>query len=158
MSRQSIYVHFRSKARLLLELVEYVDQSEGVPTLTHRIENAASGEEALDLFIDLVATAAPRIFRVIAALEAARGEDAIAATAWQDRAERRRRRCRNIVSRLAEEGVLAPDLDVATAADLLWTLASVRVWEDLVVFRRWARDRYRAQIRRTIRAALLANE
>jgi AcrR family transcriptional regulator len=158
MSRQSIYVHFRSKARLLLELVEYVDQSEGVPTLTNRIENAASGEEALDLFIDLVATVAPRIFRVVAALEAARREDALAAAAWQDRAERRRRRCRNIIRRLAEESLLAPDLDVATATDVLWTLASVRVWEDLVVSRRWAGDRYRAQIRRTIRRALLTDE
>jgi AcrR family transcriptional regulator len=156
MSRQSIYVHFRSKARLLLELVDYVDESEGVPTLTDRIETAASGEEALDLFIDLVARVAPRIFRVVAALDAARSEDAIAATAWRDRADRRRRRCRNIVGRLAEEGRLAPELDVATAADLLWTLASVRVWEDLVVTRRWASDRYRAHMRRTLRSALLS--
>jgi AcrR family transcriptional regulator len=64
MSRQSIYVHFRSKARLLLELVDYVDESEGVPRLTDRIDTAASGEEALDLFIDLVARLGPRIFRV----------------------------------------------------------------------------------------------
>jgi len=156
MSRQSIYVHFHSKARLLLELVDYVDESEGVPTLTNRIETAASGEKALDLFIDLVARVAPRIFRVVAALDAARGEDPIAATAWRDRADRRRRRCRNIVRRLADEGRLRPELDVTMAADLLWTLASVRVWEDLVVTRRWPSDRYRAHMRRTLRSALLS--
>jgi len=156
MSRQSIYVHFRSKARLLLELVDYVDESEGVPSLTNRIETAASGEEALDLFIDLVARVAPRIFRVVAALDAARNEDVIAATAWRDRADRRRQRCRTIVVRLAKEGRLAPELDVATATDLLWTLASLGVWEDLVVTRRWAGDRYRAHMRRTIRWALLS--
>jgi AcrR family transcriptional regulator len=156
MSRQSIYVHFRSKARLLLELVDYVDESEGVPRLTNRIEAAASGEEALDLFIDLVARVAPRIFRVVAALDAARSEDPIAATAWRDRADRRRQRCRTIVRRLAEEDRLAPELDAATATDLLWTLASVRGWEDLVVTRRWASGRYRTHIRRTIRCALLS--
>jgi AcrR family transcriptional regulator len=157
MSRQSIYVHFHSKARLLLELVDHVDESEGVPTLTKRIEAATSAEQALDLFIDLVAKVAPRIFRVVAALDAARSEDAIAAAAWRDRADRRRRRCRDIVRRLVEEDRLTPELDVSTATDLLWTLASVRVWEELVVNRRWSSDRYRAQMRRTIRGALLAN-
>jgi hypothetical protein len=137
-------------------MVEYVDESEGVPALTNRIETAASGEQALDLFIDLVARVAPRIFRVVAALDAARSEDAIAATAWRDRADRRRQRCRTIVRRLAEEGRLAPELDVATATDLLWTLASLGVWEDLVVTRRWAVDRYRTHMRRTIRWALLS--
>jgi hypothetical protein len=58
---------------------------------------------------------------------------------------------------LVEEGRLAPELEVSTATDLLWTLASVRVWEDLVMNRRWSSDRYRAQIRRTIRGALLGN-
>jgi len=157
MSRQSIYVHFHSKARLLLELVDYVDESEGVPALTKRIETATSAEQALDRFIDLVAKVAPRIFRVVAALDAAHSEDAIAAAAWQDRADRRLRRCRDIVRRLLEEGRLAPELNVSTATDLLWTLASVRVWEELVVNRGWSRDRYRAQMRRTIRGALLAN-
>ena len=156
MSRQSIYVHFHSKARLLLELVDYVDESEGLPRLTNRIETAASGEEALDLFIDLVARVAPRIFRVVAALDAARSEDPIAATAWRDRADRRRQRCQTIVRRLADDGRLAPELDVATATDLLWTLASVRVCEDLVVTRRWASGRYRTHMRRTIRCALLS--
>jgi len=156
MSRQSIYVHFQSKARLLLELVDHVDESEGVPALTNRIETAASGEEALDLFIDLVARVAPRIFRVVAALDAARSEDPVAATAWRDRADRRRQRCRSIVRRLAEEGRLAPELNVVTATDLLWTLASVRVCEDLVMTRRWARGRYRTHMRRTIRCALLS--
>jgi AcrR family transcriptional regulator len=157
MSRQSIYVHFHSKARLLLELVDYVDESEGVPTLAKRIETAPSAEQALDRFIDLVAKVAPRIFRVVAALDAAHSEDAIAAAAWRDRADRRRRRCRDIVRRLVEEGRLAPELEVSTATDLLWTLASVRVWEELVVNRRWSSDRYRAQMRRTIRGALLGN-
>ena len=61
----------------------------------------------------------------------------------------------DLVPAAVGDGPAAPELDVATATDLLWTLASVRVCEDLVVTRRWASGRYRTHMRRTIRCALL---
>jgi hypothetical protein len=51
-----------------------------------------------------------------------------------------------IVARLAAEHVLKAGIDQATAADLLWTLTSLRLWEDLVLLRRWSVERYREHV------------
>ena len=50
------------------------------------------------------------------------------------------------MARLAEEGVLKPGIDQIVAADLLWTLTSLRLWEDLVLLRGWSVARYRKHV------------
>jgi hypothetical protein len=45
-------------------------------------------------------------------------------------------------------------LDVDTAADVLWTLSSLRMWEDLVVQRGWLGERYRTQVGASLLGAL----
>jgi hypothetical protein len=42
--------------------------------------------------------------------------------------------------------VLRPGLAVDVAADLIWTMLSLRVWEDLVVGRGWSAERYRQEV------------
>ena len=50
--------------------------------------------------------------------------------------------CRAIVARLEREGELRDLLEPEVAADLLWVLTSLRVWEDLVLERGWSAVRY----------------
>jgi hypothetical protein len=45
-------------------------------------------------------------------------------------------------------------LDVDIAADVLWTLRSLRMWEDLVVQRDCSGDRYRTQVGASLLGAL----
>lgn len=154
-SRQSIYVHFGSKAALLVELVGDVDEQEGLPALAEAVERAPSAIDALDRFVELVATLTPRVYRTAAVLDAARRDAVDAQLAWNDRMASRRRRCREIVARLADEGLLAPDWSHDEAADVLWALTGLRVWEDLVVIRGWSARRFRRRLERVLRQTLI---
>jgi AcrR family transcriptional regulator len=49
---------------------------------------------------------------------------------------------RAIVESLHEKGALRPDLDVGSAADILWTLNHPNVWQLLVGERGWTADRF----------------
>ena len=157
-SRQSIYVHFGSKAHLLLALVAYVDEQEGLSELGDAVERAPSALEALHRLVDLVAELTPRVYRTAAVLEAARLEAHEAEVAWADRMLSRRRRCARIISRLADEGRLAPGWSRADAADLLWALTGFRVWEDLVLRREWSTARFRRHLRLVLEHALVADD
>jgi AcrR family transcriptional regulator len=157
-SRQSIYVHFGSKAKLLLALVAHVDEREGLPDLADAVERAPSAVEALDRFVDLVATLTPRVYRIAAVLDSARHDAPEAEAAWSDRMTRRRRRCGQIASRLADEGRLARGWSRDEAADFLWATTGLRVWEDLVVHRGWSSARFRRHLRRVLWQALVAED
>ena len=157
-SRQSIYVHFGSKAQLLLALVAHVDEQEGLPELGAAVECAPSATEALHRFIDLVATLTPRVYRTAAVLDSARLDAPEAEAAWTDRITSRRRRCARIVARLDDEGRLSPAWSREDASDLLWAMTSVRVWEDLVVRRSWSTARFRRHLRHALERALVGDE
>ena len=66
--------------------------------------------------------------------------------AWQNRLEDRHAGCKAIVKWLAKEGSLRRDLTVAVATDLLWTITSLRMWEDLVLERKWKAAEYENMI------------
>ena len=157
-SRQSIYVHFGSKAQLLLALVAHVDEQEGLSELGNAVERAPSAVEALHRFVDLVAALTPRVHRTAAVLEAARLEAHEAEVAWADRMSSRRRRCARIVSRLAHEGRLAPEWSRADATDLLWAMTGFRVWEDLVLRRGWSTARFGRHLQLVLEHALVTDD
>lgn len=155
-SRQSIYLHFGSKAQLMLALVAHVDEEAGLPELAEAVDRAPSALAALDCFVELVATLTPRVYRTAAVLDAARRDAVDAERAWNDRMASRRRRCSEIVARLADERLLAPGWSQKEAADVLWALTGLRVWEDLVVAQGWSTDRFRNRLERVLRQTLVA--
>jgi AcrR family transcriptional regulator len=59
---------------------------------------------------------------------------------------------------LADRGVLRPDLTVDEARDVLWTLNSQAVYDQLVVERGWTPDRYRDWLADTLSWALLTDD
>lgn len=154
-SRQSIYLHFGSKSKLLLALVADVDEREGLPGLASAVDRAPSAIAALRSFVELVAELTPRVYKTAAALDAARRSSWEAEAAWADRMQRRRIRCAAIVARLAAEGRLASDWPQHEAADFLWAMTGVRVWEDLVVHRGWSSERFRRQLGSLLERALV---
>ena len=154
-SRQAIYLHFGSRAALLLALVDYVDQVEGLGELVARVENAPSGTEQLDRLAWLNSVYEPRIRSVVLAHDAARREDTDLEEAWQDRMERRRGLYRRTVRRLHAEGALAADLTQKDAVALMWALLGPHVHEDLVSDRGWSARRYETHMRTVLRGALL---
>ena len=144
LSRQAVYLHFGSKRGLLLALVEWVDQVEGLEDLLIVARSASSAIAALDAMVHLTAVYTPRIYKVAAVLEVARRSDPDFDAAWQDRMAHRRRNMGAVVKWLADAGDLADGMTVKSGTDVVWTMLSVHVFEDLVVDRGWSIDRYRA--------------
>jgi AcrR family transcriptional regulator len=157
-SRQAIYLHFGSRPALLLALVDFVDESEGLSELSAQVRVAPTGAEALDRLVRMNATYEPRIRAVALAHDIARRSDPDLEAAWQDRMERRRSLYAGVVKRLADERELSGDLSQREAVDLIWALLSPRVHEDLVVDRGWSRKRYESRLTMLLHAALLADD
>jgi len=153
-SRQAVYLHFADRATLMVAVARYVDEKLGLPDEIRRMAEAPTAVSMLDMMVSLQARLNPAIWAVARALEAIRRTDAAAERAWQDRLNNRLDGCRAIVARLQSDGSLRPGLTAPVAADLLWTLTSLRMWEDLVLERGWSADQYTQQVGRLLRETL----
>jgi len=155
-SRQAVYLHFTDRAELLVALARHADEKRGLADEVRKIENAPSGVAALSAMTALQARNNPRIWAVARALDAVRRTDEAAERSWQDRLQNRLAGCRRIVARLDRERALKAGLDRAGAADLLWTITSLRTWEDLVLQRGWTAAQYEKRVVALLEAALTA--
>jgi AcrR family transcriptional regulator len=152
-SRQAVYLHFGSRAELLVATVRYADRTRGLNARLEPVRAATTGVEALEAFVEFWGHYIPDIYGLARALRAARAIDEAAAAAWDDRMAAVRRACQLIIAALARDGQLAPGWAADAAVDLLWSLLSVAVWEDLTLACGWPTDQYvremRAMLRRT---------
>jgi AcrR family transcriptional regulator len=143
LSRQALYLTFADKADLFVALLRYVDGKRGLVQELAAIRDAPTAREALAMILDLQARLNPGYKPIVDAFEVLRRQDPAAESAWRDRQDHRLEGSRAVIARLAAEGRLRPGLDPALAADLLWTLTSVAVWDDLVTQRGWSAEAYR---------------
>ncbi|WP_293353808.1 TetR/AcrR family transcriptional regulator [Phenylobacterium sp.] len=146
LSRQALYLTFADKADLYIALVRRVDESRGVPMERAKVEEAADGETALHALIDMQARLNPTLGPIANAMDMLRRQDPDAERAWQDRLEARMQLCRIVAGLLEREGRLRKGLDQATAAEMIWTVTSLRTWDDLVTHSGWSADAYRAHL------------
>jgi AcrR family transcriptional regulator len=153
-SRQAIYLHFADRADLLLAVVRHVDERRGLPEEVRKIVEAPSATTALEEMVSVQARMNPRVWAVARAIDAVRRRDPEVERSWQDRLVNRLRGCREIVARLAREGNLRPGLGEPEAADLLWSITSLRSWEDLVLERGWTAEQYRRRVTALLLGAL----
>jgi AcrR family transcriptional regulator len=153
-SRQSVYVHFGSRAGLVLALVQRVDTGGMLEGLVQRVFDAPTSLDALDAIVHLHAEYSPVAYPVARVLMAGRHEDEALRVAWDDRMEARRNLYRDTVERLQREGLLSARWDVATATDLVFALTSWEVWE-LLAGQRWSKDQYREHLSATLRRTLV---
>jgi AcrR family transcriptional regulator len=146
LSRQALYLIFADKADLFVDLVRYVDERRGLAEELAKIRDAPTGVAAMLAMVDLQARQNPGLKPLADALELLRRQDPAAQQGWQDRLDNRLAGCRDIVARMAAEGALRPGLDPEVAADLMWTITSLRMWDDLVAQRGWTADQYRERV------------
>lgn len=97
----------------------------------------------------------PQIAGIARALSDAQAHDDAAAAAWESRMQGRRGACRRLVSWLADDSLLDPDLSPADATDLLWALTGTRLWRELVADRGWSARRYEQHLRTIVHRTLL---
>jgi AcrR family transcriptional regulator len=155
LSRQAVYLHFRDRADLYMAMVRYVDEARDLAGALRRLELAPTGEATLAEAVALQAEMNPALYPLSSAMDAVRRQDEALERAWQDRLSDRLVGARQIAARLKADGVLRPDLDVQVAADLIWSMLSLRMWEDLVNGRGWSAEQYKARVGDALRRALL---
>lgn len=154
-SRQALYLHFPERSALFLALAAFADEDRGLDAELDRVHNAPSGGAALEAFITLQARMNPGIWAIARSVEAVRRRDREAEAAWQNRLRNRLATCKRIIKKLKHDGALRTDLPSDIAADLLWTITSLRTWEDLVLERRWSPEGYRTHVMDVLSRSLL---
>ena len=130
-SRQAVYLHFPSRAELLIATTRYIDQVKDIDGRLAQSRSASTGPERLDAFIEAWGNYIPEIYGVAKALMAMQSKDEAAGQAWADRMNAVRHGCEAAVAALARDGVLTKSLLSHEAVDLLWSQVSVPHWEHL---------------------------
>jgi len=146
-SRQAVYLHFSTRAELLIATTRYIDEVKGVETRLAQSRGAVSGVERLDAFIEAWGSYIPEIYGVVKALLAMKDSDEAAAQAWDDRMQAVRDGCDAAIKALAADGALNADHTPEQATDMLWTMLSVRNWEQLTVECGWSQSQYIEKMR-----------
>lgn len=155
-SRQAVYLHFPSRADLLIATTRHIDVEKDVDGRLAASRQATDGLARLDAFVAAWGNYIPEVHAVCRALLAMRDTDAEAAAAWDDRMAALRDGCAAAVRDLSEGHALRQDLEPEVATDLLWALLSVRTWEQLVTECGWPQRRYIAAMQDLARRALAA--
>lgn len=157
-SRQAIYLHFADRAALMSALVRHVDEKRDLESELKKVRTASNAVEAIRLSVSLQARTNPDIWAIARAYEAIRRTDPDAEAGWQDRLQHRLEFCGQIIARVEGEGRLKRGLAAAVATDLLWSITSLRMWEDLVLQRGWTAEDYQTHIESLLLEALVEPE
>lgn len=156
-SRQAIYLHFGSKTNVLQALLDDLNERYVFPAFERSaIWESASGVDALDAWVEVVAATTPPLLAVANAVDVARRSDPEAEAIWRVPTRGRYTDCLRIVRWLAQDGTLAADWEPPDAARFLWAATSIRVFEELTAHG-WSRSRYTRHLQRSLRAALVGS-
>ncbi|MDY6943275.1 MAG: TetR/AcrR family transcriptional regulator [Pseudomonadota bacterium] len=141
-SRQAVYLHFASRAELLVAATRYLDKALELDRRLAPSRAARSGNERLARYIDFWGHYIPEIYGVAKALMLAQDTDDAAATAWNERMQAMRAGCQAAIEALDGDGQLAGEWTVQSATDALWTLLLVPNWENLTRQCGWSTRQY----------------
>ena len=155
-SRQAVYLHFKSKAELLVATIQHYDEMLGVPEILRPLREAKTALEALDAGVAAYAAIEPQIYGLASVVYSARRSDEAAEAVWQDRMAFRRENIRRSIDRLQEEGLLAKGWTVPDGADFVWALLSLHTYEYLVVERGWSIEQFMSRLLTVLHSVLVA--
>ncbi len=141
-TRQALYLHFSTRAELLIATTFYLDEIKGTEERLVPSRTARSGRERLDAFIEAWGGYIPEIYGIARALMAMSDTDEAAEKAWAQRMQDVREGCEAAIDALDQDKMLVPDYSPEQATDILWTMLSVRNWEQLTIDCGWPQARY----------------
>ena len=141
-TRQAVYLHFASRAELLIAATYYLDDLLGSEERLKPSRNAKTGVERLDAYIEAWGNYIPDIYSIANALIAMSDTDEAAASAWSERMQDMREGCEAAINALRRDKMLSSLFDPEQATDLLWTILSVHNWEQMTINCGWPQDKY----------------
>lgn len=156
LTRQAIYVHFRSRGGLLVALVRRADERADIHAQFRRALSTAKAADRLEAFLGVWFNFVPEIYPVASMLSRARADDPEAAAAWTDRMTALHHGFGSLATSLRRDGALAGGWTAPAAADYLWAGSSLPTWELLAITRGWGAAKTSKILRRTLAAAVLA--
>jgi AcrR family transcriptional regulator len=142
LSRQAVYLHFPTRAQLLIATTHYLDELKDTEQRLVPRRTATRGIERLDAFIEAWSAYIPEIYGIAKALLAMSDTDEAAANAWRARMQDVREGCEAAINALHRDNRLAPGQSCDEATDVLWTMLSVRNWEQLTIECGWSQEKY----------------
>jgi AcrR family transcriptional regulator len=154
-SRQALYLHYPTRAELLIATTKHIDTVKKVNQRLELSRAAGSGLERLHFFIKAWGGYIPEIHGISVALRNMRKNDKAAAKAWDDRMQAVRHGCQAAVRAIAKDGKLKSELTEQVATDILWTLLTVENWEKLVLDCAWSQSVYEDKMTELAEIALL---
>lgn len=128
-SRQAVYLHFPTRADLLIAVTYRLDEIYDAPGRLVKPTNAKTGILRLETYIESWFGYLPLIYGVVKAMMDMRDDDEAANEAYNLRMQHIRSACETTILALERENQLQPHLTVEVATDILWTLLSIPVWE-----------------------------
>ncbi|MEM9278743.1 MAG: TetR/AcrR family transcriptional regulator [Pseudomonadota bacterium] len=157
-SRQAVYLHFPTRADLLVAAARYIDQEANIDLRLEASRSAESGIYRLEAFITAWANYIPVVYGVAKALLVMKDNgDTEAKAAWDDRMRALRHGCQAAINALAKDGDLNSELKEKEAVDLLMTLISLRNWEELTKDNGWSQKQYVITMQRIARQTLVSD-
>ncbi len=153
-SRQAVYLHFDSRAGLLLAMAKHHDHRAGFigrVVATRSLPPAEGLAELIRTWCHYI----PDILPVARALEAASITGDTGGDAWDDRMNELREAYRIAVARCADHGLLTGGWTVQTATDWVWARSHLSTLQHLVHDCGWSIDDYVERQVRSILAEIL---
>lgn len=141
-SRQAVYLHFKTRSELLIATTRYIDDVKDVESRFEACCHADNAVDGLNAFIQAWGNYIPEIYGVAKALMAMKDTDEAAFSAWNNRMQAVRSGCEASVNGLANENLLSTDFSAEQATDIIWTMMSVRSWEQLTIECGWSQKKY----------------
>ena len=154
-SPQTVYAVFRSKAGVLLALLDELEHAVDASAHAAAIESAASAREQLELIVAFHCDLFERGLDVIEVVRRTSSHPEVL-PAWEEAQRRRRAACDGWVRGWANGGALRPELELASARDLLWLHCGDDVYSGLVITCGWSRPDVQRWLIATLAAQLLA--
>ncbi len=156
-SRQAVYLHFPTRADLLVATTRYMDEVLGTDAKLAASRSAKTGLERLDAYIEAWGNYIPQIYSVAKAILALKDTDEAANAAWADRMAAHKHGCAAAVDALHRDQMLAGGMTPEMATDMLWTLLSVRTWEQITQDCGWSQSQYITITKDVARRVLAGN-
>ncbi|NOX83912.1 MAG: TetR/AcrR family transcriptional regulator [Alphaproteobacteria bacterium] len=157
-TRQALYLHFSTRAELLIAATRHLDDLKAANDRLMPSRKAKSGVERLNAYIAAWTAYLPEIYGTAKALLAMKDTDQAAAIAWNERMQDMKEGCEAAINALSADKRLLPDYTPDQATDILWTMLSVRNWEQLTLECGWSQEKYTNTISRMAHRLLVSDE